>query len=288
MVLEAILNPVEAEKRPWQMFFLGMLFSVIGIFFSYIIFRDQASLVAVFLIVLASIPIIYNTIKLEELKDEKTKLPEGKLLREHAKALSVFMFLFFGIMVSFALAYVFLPQDFVNSLFSLQTTTIEQINSNVVGNFFLVGATGFDMFIAVFLNNLWVMALCVLFAFLYGVGAIFILTWNATVIGVAIGSFVRGNIGEVMASIGFVNAGHYFGIFSLGLLRYLIHGVFEILAYFVAGLAGGIISISIIRHAIEKHKFKRVLIDASGLLLIAVTLLVFAAFIEIFINPILF
>lgn len=288
MVLESILNPIEAEKRPWQMFFLGVLFSIIAIFLSYFIFESQASLVAVFLIVLSSIPIVYNTIKLEELKDEQSDLPEKSLLKEHAKALSVFMFLFLGIMITFAVVYVFVPVELSDALFSLQTKTIEEINSKVTGGFFTLGSPNIDLFIAVFLNNLKVLFLCVLFAFLYGVGAIFILSWNATVIGVAIGNFVRTRISEITATLGLAGASHYFEVFSLGLLRYLIHGTFEILAYFIAGLAGGIISISIIRHAVGRKKFKKILFDTSGLLLIAIGLLLFAGAIEVYISPLLF
>ena len=288
MVLESLLNPTEAEKRPWQMFFLGVLFSIIAIFLGYFLFESQASLVAVFLIVLSSIPVVYNTIKLEELKDEQSNLSEKSLLKEHAKALSVFMFLFLGIMITFAIVYISVPDTFVDALFSLQTKTIAEINSNVTGYFTMAGTSSFDLFMAVFLNNLKVLLLCVLFAFLYGVGAIFILTWNATVIGVAIGNFVRLKLGEITASLGLVNASHYFGFFSLGLLRYLVHGVFEIMAYFIAGLAGGIISISIIRHAVGRKKFKKILFDTSGLLLISIVLLLFAAVVEIYVSPMLF
>ncbi len=35
------------------------------------------------------------------------------------------------------------------------------------------------------------MIFCLLFAFLYGVGAIFILVWNASVLGAAIGVFAK-------------------------------------------------------------------------------------------------
>ena len=42
----------------------------------------------------------------------------------------------------------------------------------------------------IFINNMGVLFLCIIFSFLYGAGAIFILTWNASVIAAAIGSFI--------------------------------------------------------------------------------------------------
>ncbi|MFH2028053.1 MAG: stage II sporulation protein M, partial [Nanoarchaeota archaeon] len=110
-------------------------------------------------------------------------------------------------------------------------------------------------------------------------GAIFILTWNASVIGVAIGNFARSNI---------TNATSYFHVTSLGILRYMIHGIPEIAAYFVAGLAGGIISVAVIRHHFTSKKFERILYDSTDLLIIAMVLLFIAALIEVYITPALF
>jgi hypothetical protein len=41
--------------------------------------------------------------------------------------------------------------------------------------------------------------------------------------------------------MGWDKMSHYFSHISYGLLMYALHGIPEILAYFVAGLAGGII-----------------------------------------------
>lgn len=75
---------------------------------------------------------------------------------------------------------------------------------------------------------------------------------------------------------------------SIGLLRYSLHGVPEILAYFIGGLAGGIISIAVIRHDFGTKKFERILLDSSDLLITAVVVLLIAAIIEVFITPALF
>ncbi len=282
MVLESLMTPLDAEKRPWQMFFLGILFALVGFGFSLWIFEEQSSLVMVFLIVMASIPIVFNTMRLEERKDE-LEYKEGELLKEHAKALSLFMFLFAGFVVANTVVYVFAPEEKLASLFATQTDAILDINTRVSGS--VVSPSALPV---IFMNNLKVLIFCILFAFVYGVGAIFILVWNATVIGVALGDFIRSELSTIANSFGYVTASDYFNTISLGVLRYATHGVFEILAYFIAGLAGGIISISVVRHNFGTAKFDKILLDVAGLLLISFIVLFLGAVVEVYITPLFF
>ena len=108
MVLESLLNPMKAERKPLEMFFLGFVYTSIAIILSLWIFKDQASMIMVFLTVMACVPIVYNTMKLEESKDMVVS-KERALMKEHNKAIVFLMFLFLGITVSFVAWYVFLP-----------------------------------------------------------------------------------------------------------------------------------------------------------------------------------
>ncbi len=272
MVVESLLFPLKAEKNPWQMFFLGFLYATIGVFISLWIFRSQASLVMVFMITMAALPIFYNTIKLEESKDMIMD-NESAILREHNKAISFFMYMFIGITVACALWYSVLPTSTINSLFDKQIGTIQTINNQVSGNVI----TNLSILGRIFFNNLKVLAFSVLFAFIYGAGAIFILAWNASVIGAAIGNFIRSNI-----------PGNYFHVVSLGLLKYSIHGIPEIAAYFYGGLAGGILSVALIRRHFKTQKFSKIMVDFSELILISIGFLIAAAFLEVYVTPLLF
>src|SRR3989344_5122600 len=283
MVVESLLFPLKAEKKPWQMFFLGFLYTSIGILISLWIFRDQASLIMVFMITMAALPIFYNTMKLEESKDMIME-SETALIKEHNKAISFFMYLFVGITVACAIWYAFLPTDTINILFDKQTGTIQAINNQVSGN--VIHNLG--IFWKIFLNNMKVLAFSILFSFIYGACAIFILAWNATVIGAAMGNFIRSNISAYSSSFGLFQAGNYFHVVSLGLLKYSIHGIPEIAAYFYGGLAGGIISVALIRGHFRTEKFSRVMVDFSELVLIAVGFLIAAAFLEVYLTPVLF
>ena len=283
MVLESLINPAKAEKLPRHLLLYGVIYTIAGIMLALAVFKAYATLIFVFLAAMAAIPLMYNTIKYEEEKD-MSDMSEKLLLKEHSKALRAFMFLFIGMTLASVAAYTILPTDTVSTLFDSQTKTITAINGQVTGTF----GEEVKVFNKIFLNNIGVMIYCTIFSLLYGAGAIFILSWNASVIGVAIGNFIRGNLASYAHLIGFDKAGQYFQIISIGLLKYVIHGVPEILAYFTAGLAGGIISIAIIKHDFKTRKFEHILLDSADLLLVSIGLLVVAGILEVWLTPLIF
>jgi uncharacterized membrane protein SpoIIM required for sporulation len=284
MVLESLVNPFKMEHAPKRMVLLGFLYCTVAIFLSYWIFKAYSSLIMVFLTTMAGIPLIFFTIKWEEEKDLQD-YSERMLLKEHSKALIALSFLFLGFVLAFTLWYVVLPNDFITTLFDSQTTTINSINGKITG-FSTVDT--FSVFSKIFFNNVKVLIFCILFSFLYGSGALFILTWNASVIGTAMGNFIRSGLAAISNTVGFERVGHYFQVISIGLFRYAIHGIPEILAYFAAGLAGGIISIAIIKQDFGNRKFEHILLDSADLILVSFGLLLLAALLEVFVTPAIF
>ena len=283
MVLESFISPEKAENKPWSMLLLGFIYVVVAVFLSLWIFKQYSSLVMVFLTVVATIPLVYNTLKLEEEKDTQIK-SEVSLLKEHSKAIKFFIYMFLGFVLAFVVLYIVLPSDLVHLLFNSQIETIDNINSRVSGN----AINTSNIFAQIFLNNIKVLMFCIFFAFFYGAGAIFILAWNASVISAAIGTFIRDKVAEYAVKAGSLNLFNYFYLFNLGLLRYFIHGIPEILAYFVGALAGGIISVAMINHDIESERFNNIMLDALDLTMLAIFVLFIAALIEVFITPIFF
>jgi len=279
MVLESLINPFKAENKPARMFFIGFLYATVAVFLSIWIFKSYSSLVMVFLTVIVCVPLMYNTLKSEEKKDMVIK-QERKLLSEHKKVLFFLMFLFLGFLVAFSIWYIVLPADLVEVLFSSQRETIDAINSRITGG----GISSISVFIQILLNNTKVMMFCIFFAFFYGAGAIFILTWNATVISAAVGTFIKNKIAE----IGSTAVHHYFHVFPLGIMRYMIHGVPEIGAYFIGGMAGGIISVAMVNHDLESDKFRNIIFDALNLFFIGMLLLIIGSLIEVYITPVFF
>ncbi len=282
MVLESLTNPLHAENHPFFVFLLGLAYGTIAIFLSLWIFEEQASMVMVFLASTAAVPLLYHTMHFEEKKDLFAE--EGKsMLREHAGALAFYLMLFLGMSVVFSFWYLALPTETASGLFRVQSQTIANLNQHVTGNI-----TQTHLLSKIFLNNVKVMIFCILFSFLYGAGAIFILTWNSSVIGAAVGNFVRSHMAQFADTTGFHKVGAYFYVSSLSVLRYAIHGIPEIFAYIVAGLAGGILSMAIMKHDFGTKQFENVLLDVSDLVLLAVLILFVAAIVEVFVTPALF
>jgi uncharacterized membrane protein SpoIIM required for sporulation len=285
MVLESLITPFKAEQKPGKLFLLGVIFCSVGIFLSLWIFKSQASLVMVFLTSMAALPLVFNTVIMEEEKD-LAGMEEKWLLKEHGKALKAFVYLFLGSTVAFAFWYVLLSSNTINILFQTQTATINTINGRITANMSFNANMGF--FSKIFLNNIKVLIFCILFSFVYGAGAIFILIWNASVIGAAIGNFMRSELAKAAQLIGFDRVAHYLQVVGIGLLKYSVHGIPEILAYFIGGLAGGIIGIAIIKHDFGTTKFEHILLDSADLLLLSFGVLFIAALLEVFVTPAIF
>lgn len=289
MVLETILDPINAEKRPFLMAPLGFILTCLASLIGYRFFVDYASIVIVAFVALGATPLMYRIIKYEEQKDLQD-LPERILLEEHWKALKSFMYLFLGITLAVALLYVVLPLGVEIDLFKSQHDTFIEISgaSSTTGRVTADSTNAMSSFSNIFFNNLTVLLIAVVFSFIYGAGAIFVLAWNATVIGVAIGYFVRHNLSYYAEHVGLSKIANYFGVVTIGLTQYLIHGFFEILGFFVGALAGGIISVAVIRHDFATAKFEHIILDAADLLLIAVGLIFFAAILEVWVTPLIF
>ncbi len=267
MVLEALINPLKAERKLWETFLIGIVYASVAVIISLLLFKEFSSLVMISLTAIVSVPLIYGAIKLEEKKDLEIA-EEKMLIKEHGRALVFFVFLFLGFTAAFSFWYVVLPLDLTETLFQTQINTVNEINSPVTGSFSEISSTVGK----ILLNNIKVLVFCLLFAFLYGFGAIFILTWNASVFATVVGAFIKANSGSYLLA-------------PLVLLKYLLHGIPEIAAYFMAGLAGGIISIAIIRHDFGSKKFKHILVDSLDLTILAIVTLFIAALIEVFISP---
>jgi uncharacterized membrane protein SpoIIM required for sporulation len=280
MVLESIINPFKAEQKPLSLFFIGILYTTISLFLSLWIFEDYASLVMVFLTVVACIPLFYSTMVREEEKETQID-SEKTLLKEHAKALRFLIFLFLGITVAYIVWFLVLPQNITTNVFSVQSQTIASINK-VTGD-----VTQLDVLSRIFLNNVKVLVFSVLFSLIYGAGAMFIIVWNASVISVAAGNFIKMQLASFMGSGGAATTGYLYATATTG-LRYFVHGIPEILAYFIAALAGGILSTAIIKRRFGTKQFEKVAIDTTDLLVLSIIVLFIAALMEVYLTPLFF
>ena len=280
-MIELLMNPKRAERRPWELFFIGLFYASISLLLvSFVFSKDSilnqyGGILVVTFTVICSMPFMYYIIKLEEGKDVEIT-QSGKLLKEHSRALWALMWLFLGLIVAFAFWYIVLP-DHVQFNFNAQVKVFCAINSptdyeNCIAKYGIPvtgSATKTRLVMDIFANNIYVLIFTLLFSLAFGAGAIFILVWNASVIAAAIGIFAKSKLAYM----------------PCGLIRYMIHGFPEIACYFIGALAGGIISVAIIRKDLSGERTWRILEDALILIIIAIVIMFLAALVEVFITP---
>ncbi|HDL02472.1 MAG TPA: hypothetical protein ENH20_01410 [Candidatus Pacearchaeota archaeon] len=293
-MIELIMKPKRAERRPWEMFFVGLFWASVSLLLVSVIFgknsilRSGSGLLIVIFTVICCLPFMYYIIKLEEGKDIAIN-DSGRLIKEHSRAVYALIWMFLGFVVAFSFWYLVLPWDLgVVSIpgnsgenFNFQIRTFCAINSPshfdycVEQNGVPIGtgyATGAGAVLGIFANNIYVLIFTILFSLAFGAGAMFLLVWNASVIAAAIGIFAKGDISQL----------------PLGLMRYMIHGVPEIAAYFIGALAGGIVSVAVIRKDLRGEGTWAILQDSLLMVIIAIVILVIAALMEVYLTPLLF
>ena len=291
-MFEVLVSPRHAERNPFSLFFIGMLYSSLSLFLVNMIAKGDAvmmkhaSMLLISFTTIFSIPFIHSLIRRAEISEVQEKRA-SKIFAGHSRALLALLFLFLGFLVAFSLWYIFLPENSVVVHFSSQIEKFCSINARSmqeclkeygISAEFLKGTltgnavAGLGDLSSIFVNNLYVLLFTLIFSLAFGAGAIFILAWNASVIAAAIGLFTNAQIKQL----------------HIGLMRYLIHGIPELVAYYIGALAGGILSIAIIRHDFKNEKFWCVLRDSVDLIVIAIVVLIIAALIEVFVTPALF
>jgi uncharacterized membrane protein SpoIIM required for sporulation len=327
MIIESLINPEKMNKNISILFFIGFFYTLLSLFLSYSVFKEYSSIITILLTSFSLIPYIYKSIKYEEKEDLKLD-KEISILKHHYKTLMKFMMIFLGMVLAFCLAFVFLPSSITDDLFLSQVETINVINPNLnennnlidvksdneaiknynnlepklddnveiknlnnqllTGNYLSTSNNSINILFQIITNNLVVIFVCFLFSFLFGFGSIFILSWNASVMGTAIGLIVKESLSKIGSLFGFEKIFHYFNIISVSFFSFFIHGFFEIMGYFVAGLAGGILSVAAIKHDFRTKKYKKILNDSFILFLSSLLLIILAGLIEVYVTPLFF
>lgn len=268
------------------MFFVGLLYASLSVILVVWVFSKDSVLVkssgilVVLFTVLFSMPFMYYTLKLEESRITKNR-GSWQLLKDHRRAIYTFLFLFAGFTIAFFVWYTILPST---DSFRTQIEVYCQINrpanfNECVTHYGIKETTTLVPFMTnnermflIFTNNMYVLLFTLVFSLLLGAGVIFILTWNATVIGAAMGIFADYKLSWIFA----------------GFARFFIHGIFEMASYFTIALAGGMVSVAVINREAGTSKFWDILQDSLNLIILSIAVLFIAALIEVFVTPLFF
>lgn len=273
MVLEHIFPEDWLEKKGRYAFLLGIIYSIIGILLASILFPGDPALVAVAFTSLLLLPEMYKIFSIEERKESiEQKVSLSALWRDDIDVVRIYIFLFLGILLVYALGTILLPHMQTNLLFREQLEI--RFGQGFTGQA-VSGVFSSDLFYSLLSNNFLVLIACFIMALLTGDGAIFLITWNASVWGTIFG---------LTAKNAAVFAGKH-PLYFLGIIMLVVfpHMILEAISYFLAAISGGVISKDVILEKFASDRFFEVFGFNLYLLLFGLLFLLLGAIVETFV-----
>jgi len=248
MVLEELVPVEKVESKFLYGIAFGALLSLIAIIIGANVFKSDPSMAALFFIIIGAVPFFRKILFLEEAEVEKES--KSKLIDSYKKIILVFLSFYIGVALVYFVLSVLPPLPFIGHpqvLFEKQLSVF----TGVSGSF--INTQAFSM---IFLNNIKVVLLALVLSLLYGSGAILVLTWNASTLGV------------------------FFATMGSKSLAYVPHASLEFFGFFSAAVAGGLISAAIEKHKFGTPGFRKVMKDVALLTVISVVLIFLGALVE--------
>ncbi len=270
MVLEHIFPEDWLEHKGRYAFVLGVVYSIIGLLLASILFPGDPALVAVAFTSLLLLPELYKIFSIEERQEsmeQRVSLPT--LWRDDIEIVRIYVFMFLGILLVYSLGTMILPSLQANNLFREQLEI--RFGQGFAGN----AIVGGGLFLDLLSNNFLVLIACFVIALLTGDGAILLITWNASVWG-----SIFGVTAKMAAAFAGANTFFFFGTIMLVVFP---HMMLEALSYFLAAIAGSVISKDVILEQFASSRFLEVFGFNLYLLLFGLIFLVLGALVETFV-----
>lgn len=274
MVLEQIYPVKLVEKNLVFALILGVAYALIGIGTAVILFPEDPAIVAVAFTAILIIPTVNKIFKEAEYVEGRRKQSSLLLFfKDHWRIFIIYALLFLGIFMVFAFFSLVLPNLATNKLFENQLAVRYGDSGRAIatGGAILSSST----FKSIFFNNLSVLMLCLITSFIFGDGAFFVITWNASVWGTIFGALAKGSALAVGKSP--------FIYFMLILISVFPHMILEAMSYFSGATAGGIMSKGMLREDFWSSRFFYVLRDTVLLILVGLLIVFIAAYVETYV-----
>ncbi len=281
MVLEHIFPEDWLEHKGRYAFLLGVVYSIIALLISSILFPGDPALVAVAFTAMLLLPEMYKIFSIEERQEAlEKKVGLRSLWRDDIEVVRIYIFLFLGILLVYSVGTMLLPSVQTNSLFreQLEIRFGQGFSGNAIaGQAVASTSTSFSttLFFDLLQNNFMVLVACFILALLTGDGAIFLITWNASVWGAIFGITAK-------------NAALFAGknplaLFGVIMLVVFPHMILEAISYFLAAISGSVISKDVLLEEFASERFLEVFGFNLYLLLFGLLFLVLGAIVETFV-----
>ena len=277
MVLEHIFPEDWLEKKGRYAFLLGVIYSVIGILIASILFPGDPALVAVAFTSLLLLPELYKIFSIEERQESlEQQVSFRNLWKDDIQVVRIYIFLFLGILLVYSLGTIVLPQLETNTLFREQLEI--RFGQGFAGQATAGGVEGIfssSLFFGLLSNNFLVLIACFIMALLTGDGAIFLITWNASVWGTIFGLTAK--------YAGQFSGRHPLLVFGIIMSIVFWHMIIEAISYILAAISGAVISKDVLLEEFASDRFFEVFGFNLYLLLFALVFLVLGAVVETFV-----
>lgn len=279
MVLESLFGTERLMNSKFLLFLYTAIITLISVIMAVIFYPDSASVLSIAFITIAFVYFMTTVL----VKTEQEVLThETSFFKRYFFVVEMYVKIFIIVSATFTLLFVFLPNNYKDLVFTEQVKIIGNVDSLrsaiTIGNFSLSDPAG--LFSYIFMNNLGVLLALLLFSFLYGAGSLFINIFQASVFGTIVGAKILSLVPS-FATEGV--SGQMLAIFHGTFLGFgmLPHGAFELLAYFMAAVIGGIVSAILRGHYVNvRTHLGRIIFDLVIMLVVAVVLLAIGAWIE--------
>ncbi|HLC46374.1 MAG TPA: stage II sporulation protein M [Candidatus Nanoarchaeia archaeon] len=292
MVFERLFSADWVERRPTYSLLLGVVFTLIGFGTSMALFHPSGldhlvGISTILFTVIITIPGIVNLFNIEEeIETEETGSYFKNFFKEHEGVIDFHLYFFVGAFVVLFVISMISPELVFSQerLYNLPLEQSEQGAEIIVDSSQLpplLSPITMRETVSIMLNNMYVMLLAFILSLFYGSGALFLITLNASVFASSLARVVTADIIHGTA----LTAGL---IASCHLSIMFLHGIPEVLSYFLAAIAGGVLSKAFVQEHFMSWGFKRVLTDGLILMTAALLVVAFSAVIEVMISKRLF
>ncbi len=279
MVLEHIFPEDWLERKGIYAFLLGIGYSIVGVLIASILFPGDPALVAVAFTSMLLLPELYKIFSIEERQESlEQRVSMKSLWRDDIEIVRIYIFLFLGIMLIYSIGTILLPELQANTIFreQLEIRFGQGFSGNAIaGQATAGGIFSSGLFYVLLTNNFLVLMACFILALLAGDGAIFLITWNASVWGTIFGLTAK--------TAATVAGQHPLYFFVLIMLIVFPHMILEAISYFLAAISGSVISKDVLLEQFASERFFEVFGFNLYLLLFALLFLLLGAIVETFV-----
>ena len=109
MVLESIIGENRIRKNPSIIFFVTFAISLASIIIADLIFPKHGSVLSIAFITIGLVPVVYNILSTEHSEGVIERKHAVTFFARHFKLLSLYVWIFIGLIFAFAIAYSFSP-----------------------------------------------------------------------------------------------------------------------------------------------------------------------------------